>query len=626
MNSMILSFLGSFFRGFREMFFQSGIAGIGRRIFSLFSNAWNHSRFVNIFHGKGKKLYNKSIVYKVLSSPFTLLKFIGIKLHSFTVKTIKTSILVDLGRCFLFPCMSLNTRFFGLMLAGASASYWAMAFASGRSSVYALAGLGAGVLLALTNRDFMGFFEHSAVVRFFMNILGFGHVHFQFYQSRDTKRKAGYVLALIVGAAGGVIGSKSLLLAAALPVGLFGVTAVLYAPIFGVFCAVFAAPFVPTMALAGLCILTAVSLVIQSFARENFSWKISSVGLGILLLLAVMLISSVFSFAPANSLMVWIMYLVLAGFFFIMINAVEHKAVLIDLLKVFAIAGALVALYGVLQYVFGWNTTNAWIDETMFEDSTMRVYSTLENPNVLGEYLLLTLPVSAAFMIYYDRKSWERYAYGAMFLVMALCLVLTQSRGCWIGFMLCVAVFVTFRNGKLWGFLPLVLAVLPFIVPQTIIDRLMSVGDMSDSSTSYRVFIWMGTLAMMRHYWIGGIGMGEAAFNSIYPMYSYNAIVAPHSHNTFLQMLVELGIGGLIVFVVTMVLFLKNCAAAYRMKDKRSIESMMALALGSGVLGFLLQSMFDYTFYNYRVMCIFFMVLAFGVILNRTMKKEYATK
>ena len=53
-----------------------------------------------------------------------------------------------------------------------------------------------------------------------------------------------------------------------------------------------------------------------------------------------------------------------------------------------------------------------------------------------------------------------------------------------------------------------------------------------------------------------------------------------------------------------------------RMDDKKSMDSMLALALGSGVIGFLAQSMFDYTFYNYRVMAVFFMVLGLGLALK----------
>ena len=49
----------------------------------------------------------------------------------------------------------------------------------------------------------------------------------------------------------------------------------------------------------------------------------------------------------------------------------------------------------------------------------------------------------------------------------------------------------------------------------------------------------------------------------------------------------------------------------------------MALALAAGVIGFLAQSMFDYTFYNYRVMAVFVMVLAIGISL-KYIKEESA--
>ena len=62
-----------------------------------------------------------------------------------------------------------------------------------------------------------------------------------------------------------------------------------------------------------------------------------------------------------------------------------------------------------------------------------------------------------------------------------------------------------------------------------------------------------------------------------------------------------------------MVLFLKKMSLVYKPLERRSPDTLMSLALASGVIGFLAQSMFDYTFYNYRVMAIFIMVLALGV-------------
>ena len=49
--------------------------------------------------------------------------------------------------------------------------------------------------------------------------------------------------------------------------------------------------------------------------------------------------------------------------------------------------------------------------QEMFEEETMRVYSTLGNPNVLGEFLLLVIPVSAVFMIKDKWESISKYVY-----------------------------------------------------------------------------------------------------------------------------------------------------------------------------------------------------------------------
>ena len=149
----------------------------------------------------------------------------------------------------------------------------------------------------------------------------------------------------------------------------------------------------------------------------------------------------------------------------------------------------------------------------------------------------------------------------------------------------------------------------------------MRIGDMGDSSTSYRVFIWMGAMGIVRNYFMGGIGMGEGAFAEVYPLFSYNAIIAPHAHNTYLQLLVEGGIPALSVFIAVIVVFFKNTHNGYRLCKKKSYDSAVILGLVSGIAGFLFQSLFDYTFYNYRVMAVFFMVIAITISLSGLVKE-----
>lgn len=617
MNSVIISAIGSFMKKIKDKFLQSVVCGWLLNIYNLFSNAWNKSILVDIVGNTSRKeKVSESLIYKVFNIPFVFLEFIKSKIGNFIDEKIKKSIICHFGRVYIHNIMALNIRFLGIIILTAGITYEAIKLIRGTYSLYVVAATIVGAVMLVFNYNITSAFDSSKFVSLVKSFLGFKDIKFDFYNSEAIETKARIIVGIIVGAVMGLVAVYSPLYAILVPFALFGMILVLYAPITGVYAAVFLGALIPTMLLAGICLWTTFSLVIKGITTKEFKWRMEGTGVGLLLLLLLLFVSSVFSFAPVKSLTVWAMYLVFITFFFTVINAVETKEQLYGIIKVLIISGALVALYGVMQYLFGWTTANAWIDETMFQEQTMRVYSTLGNPNVLGEFLILVLPLAFVQCIKNSMKTLAKYGYIAMAGILLLCLVLTQSRGCWLGFFLSIAIFITFWQGKIWGIVPVVICILPFVIPQTIVDRLLSIGNMSDSSTSYRVFIWLGTMQLLKFFWLAGIGMGEAAFAEVYPIYSYNAIVAPHSHNTFLQLTVEAGIGALVIFVVTQFVFIKSTVRVYRGNSKNSLESLNALAIGCSVLAFLLQSMFDYTFYNYRVMALFFMVMAIGILFR----------
>lgn len=611
MQSFILSAIYSIFMKICDIFKKSKTSQILNKAYNSVASYLSKSFFVKLFKATPKENGKTSIIYKIFSFPFCVLEFFSRLIYKPLSSFVEKSVVSSFFKTFLSASLALNTRFLGSIIIGFGASCLIL---SGFLIKYLIVFL-IGALLLIKSINLSDYLSSSIFVRFIQSLFGFKDISFNFYKDNINTR-ASVITGILTGFIMKLVFVKSPLLALAIPLGFFGLPLVFTYPIVGIFAGVFLAPLIPTMLLAGICMFTLFALYLNKTLIQGYKWKTSGVGVALVSLLIILLISSVFSFAPQKSLMVWAMYMVFFTFYFVILNTVDTKEQLFSILKVFVISGAIVSVYGILQYVFGWDTQNAWIDEEMFEDATMRAYSTLENPNVLGEYLLLLLPVTAVFMLKPKFKSLSKWVYGGIFLASALCLVLTQSRGCWLGFVLATAVFVTFYQGKLWALVPFGILLLPFILPQTIIDRIMSIGDMGDSSTSYRVFIWYGTTEMLRKYFLGGIGMGEGAFRKIYPFYGYNAIIAPHSHNLFLQLTVEAGIGALILFIGAMIIFMKDCIKICMKNVKNSYEYLIALALASGVLGFLLQSMFDYTFYNYRVMGIFIMYLAFGAVLK----------
>ena len=612
MSSLIISAIGTFCKKSADSFKKSKLGAAIENCNNKVKSRWHASLIMTWLK---KECKGRGVVFKIAMLPFTFLEFLKSKIGEKVKASVDRSIFCELGRQYVHNFMALNTRFFGVTVLSSTVVYNALKFANdgGINKIVALLSVVSGIAL-IKNWNVTGFFEGSALINFIKACAGVKNITFSFYDEEKTTGK----LRLAAGITAGVITGIAVYLTPIgilVPFALFGMLLVLEYPVTGVYAAVFIAPLIPfsSMPLAGVCIWTLFAVILKSLYDKEFKWRKEGVGVALILFMAVLFVSSVFSFAPKGSLVVWVMYFVFISFYFAVINTINSRQQLYGLLRLFVINGALVALYGVMQYVFGWTTTNAWIDEEMFEEETMRVFSTLANPNVLGEYLLLVLPVSIVFFLKDKARSLSKWVYMAVAGICFLCLILTQSRGCWLGFLVSAAIFITFSEGRLWAIIPLVLCVMPFVLPQTIIERLLSIGDMGDSSTSYRVFIWMGTMGILRHYLLGGIGMGEAAFSEVYPLFSYNAIIAPHSHNTFLQLLVEGGLPALFTFIAVLVVTFKSAHKSYVRNDKKSYDSLMILGLSSGIAGFLFQSLFDYTFYNYRVMAVFFMVIAIVV-------------
>lgn len=371
------------------------------------------------------------------------------------------------------------------------------------------------------------------------------------------------------------------------------------------------APILPTMMVLGLVIISMMSLLLMASITPDFKFKHYKINTWIFAFAIVISISALISISMAESIKIAMLMIAFVMFYFVIINVITTKKQLKKILYVLTVIAVLTAVYGIYQYIFGDVYAQAWLDDEMFEDIKMRVYSTLENPNVYGEYLILIIPIITA--LFCTEKGWKRKLFlFACLGITGLALILTFSRGCWLGIIFAIAVLALIID-KRFIFLGIVLLLLaPFLLPDTIMNRFMSIGNMEDSSTSYRVYIWMGTLAMLKDYWISGVGMGITSFNTIYPLYSYNNIVAPHSHNLYLQVIVEYGIVGFITMVGVMYNYFKELIISMKIKKNLIVGGLM-----SGMLGFLLQSMTDHTWYNYRVVLMFWMIIGLSIVASK---------
>ena len=617
-NSRIGDYLSAKWMIFLAWYGQSFFGKLIKRCYEAISRTWTNSAFVRAFCAPDKwdAKVKKSLIYKIFYLPFA---FLSLFANSWAVKLcdwVKSTMLYKAVYCLVHNLIAVNTRFLGIFLLCGGGVY-VIAARAFTNPLY-LSALVVALVMCLFDFSVLRALGYSIVKPLFRIFLSV-EPEFNYYDETQLKGRRRLLIAAVSGV---LVGFLAAYVSPLIAVGLIGVLVVLFNVPLGIAITVFAIPFLPTMLCAGLALLCFFAMFLKKCAAGDKEWKLDIVGFALITLMVIMFICSLTSVARENSLSICFLQFALISFYFTIINTIKTKKQLYSLLSVFVISGLFVAAYGVIQYVFGLDMDKqVWVDEEMFTDIKMRAFSTLENPNVLGEYLLLVIPVSIALM-WSNKKFWTKFTYFGITAVLLLCMILTMSRGCWVGLLLAAAIFITFVDGRYWSLGLLALFILPSILPASVLNRFLSIGNLGDTSSSYRLLIYLGTIQMLQDFWFVGIGLGSQAFNMIYPRYSYPAIDAPHAHNVFLQQMVETGVFGLAALLVVFFAFFRQMARSAKTLAKKSMDRVMSIAIAAGAAAFLLQGVFDYVFYNYRVYMMFWMVLAFGMCLRYTTSQE----
>ena len=215
-----------------------------------------------------------------------------------------------------------------------------------------------------------------------------------------------------------------------------------------------------------------------------------------------------------------------------------------------AASAGIVVLYGYFQYIFGIDIYEMkWVDGEAFPELRNRVFSTLENPNVLAGYLDVMICLALGFLAKLGTAKQKLFIIAAIVMLMA-CLAMTYSRG---AFLTIAIIFIFYGVLYNWRVLLLFAAGtgILFLTDENFFERVLSIFQVSyDSSEGLRVGIWVSTISMISDHPFIGIGWG--AYKFIYPQYNYyladTTQIIYHAHNIFLQTAAEVGIAGALAY------------------------------------------------------------------------------
>ena len=396
--------------------------------------------------------------------------------------------------------------------------------------------------------------------------------------------------------------------------GSVGVILILHDIRLGIFAAVILLPFIPDMLnLLYMIFMVGVYLYKTLFKDINPLTK-EPMDLPILVFALLILISTITSIDPRGSFRDLAIHFTAMGFMFVLVNSIKTKKDFNILITFLVIAATLVALYGLYQYKVGVDMEDKWVDAVNNPDVKTRVFSVFGNPNILAEYLIMIIPISIS-LFWYSRKAHKKAIFLGTSLILILALVLTLSRGGWIGFAFGILIFIILIEKRLLlSAIPLALGGVYFL-PQSILNRILSIGNLRDSSNAYRIRMWDITLDIIRDNWLVGVGFGYIPFKYTFETY-IRTMPVYHSHNTYLQVTSEMGILGLIVFLALIFIIYKYSIKRLIKGEDRYIRTM-AVGVLAGLAALLGHGLVESVLYLPRIIITFWTLVALLLALMR---------
>lgn len=223
--------------------------------------------------------------------------------------------------------------------------------------------------------------------------------------------------------------------------------------------------------------------------------------------------------------------------------------------------GALVALWGLGQYLFGMG------------DLDRRIRGPFSHWMTFSGFLLVCDLLLAAQLFFRRRGRRWPATVGRLLALAAInaALVGSLTRSAWVGLAGALVAAAAIRSPRrlLWAVPAIVLFVL--LAPVPVLQRAWSIFDLSDRSNYDRLCMIEAGARMVAERPL--TGLGPEMVEERYPIYrspSAPRYETPHLHNSFLQLAAERGLPGLAAYLVLMAMAFRAAWRGYRREGGRA--------------------------------------------------------
>jgi O-antigen ligase len=293
-----------------------------------------------------------------------------------------------------------------------------------------------------------------------------------------------------------------------------------------------------------------------------------------LLFLILAMVTTSFSLNFSKSILGLLRVSSFFALFLLVFSTLESEKDIRKLISTWIFVSVIISFYGIWQH-FGGGIT--------------RIYSTFANPNNLGEFCFMTIPLIVSLGIYGNRRNVKIF-YSLIFCILMLTLLLTGSRASWLGSLVAIIIVgILAKNKKLlfsiFAFLIIIFSAL-IISPafRTIFEDVIRLS----RGLTYRPLLWASCLNLIKDHLF--LGTGLDALGEALPQYSVIKIPALQFqlssflktggvHNFYLRVVAEMGIFALLVFLYFLKVSFTEIKLSLEREKNRYFKALLTAGL-----------------------------------------------
>ena len=345
---------------------------------------------------------------------------------------------------------------------------------------------------------------------------------------------------------------------------------------------------------------------------QKITWPSSLFAIATLLFLGSVVLGAILGVNPVKSFQTVYKYLTFLILF--PIGAMALSIVDIRKLLYFFIAGASIcALTGIIYKHF------------ILHEA--RIDSFSGDKMVFGGMLMVTLILIVSFLTTHFKNYWLWISLG----LVAWALLLTETRGAWIGAVVGF-ILLTWKFNRRFLLISLLICVVSFFfLPRSFQDRAKSIFNIHVSydaqhqihgASQTRFLIWSAGLKIIHDY---PLGIGQGNLEDVYPRYRINIpfseLTVPHLHDDLLQVLAQNGWQGLAIYLFWIFAFYFEALRFKSIEPELNQWNWTFLCVFSAIL---VWGLTEYTF-SHQFMYVQFFLLGLQINIWKTKQENTLT-